>query len=210
MASTCPWRQGRRSSRRSRAGRKQPRPVNKISNPFDPSQGPDNTYDSEILEGAGSLDVLQGLLEVDELGVNLALGLLGVLDSLGLESINGLDLAVDIVGSGLEVLEVVLDLINDSLVLQNLAVVGEVDGLGSLAQDLDLAAGVIVALLEGLERGGGLAAEAERARHLGPVDLKSSATLFREGGVSGSRLPTFTGGSAKFSRGATYGGHCDG
>lgn len=42
----------------------------------------------------------------------------------------------------------VLDLVDDGLVLQDAAVVGEVDGLGLLGQDLDLAAGVIVALLE--------------------------------------------------------------
>lgn len=180
MASTCPWKQGKRSSRRSRAERKQPRPKHVISTIHTNTQ-PTITYDSEVLEGTGSLDVLQGLLEVDELLVDLALSLLGVLDSLGLESINGLQLAADIVRSGLEVLEVVLDLVNNSLVLQGLAVVGEVDGLGSLGQNLDLAAGIVVALLEGIERSGGLAAEAERARHLGPVDLKSCAALFREG-----------------------------
>jgi hypothetical protein len=43
---------------------------------------------------------------------------------------------------------VVLDLVDDSLVLQDTAVVGEIDGLGLLGKDLDLAAGVIVALLE--------------------------------------------------------------
>lgn len=78
----------------------------------------------------------------------------------------------------------VLDLVDDGLVLEDVAVVREVNGLGLLGQDLDLAAGVIVALLEGLERSGGLAAEAERGGHLGPVDLESGAAL-REG-VSGS------------------------
>jgi hypothetical protein len=57
---------------------------------------------------------------------------------------------------------VVLDLVDDGLVLQDAAVVGEVDGLGLLGQELDLAAGVVVALLEVLERSGGLAAKAER------------------------------------------------
>ena len=73
----------------------------------------------------------------------------------------------------------VLDLVNDGLVLQDAAVVGKVDGLGLLGQDLNLAAGVVVALLEGLQRGGGLAAEAEGGRDLGPVDLKCGAALFR-------------------------------
>jgi hypothetical protein len=57
--------------------------------------------------------------------------------------------------------------------------VGEVDGLGLLGQDLDLAAGVIVALLEGLEGGGGVATEAELLANLGPVELKGCAALLR-------------------------------
>lgn len=138
----------------------------------------DNTYDSEVLEGTGSLDVLQGLLQVLQLGLNLTLGSLGVLNSLGLEGINSLQLAVDIVGNGLEGLEVVLELVDDGLVLQDAAVVAEVNGLGLLGQDLDLAASLVVALLESLEGDGGLAAEAEGGRHLGPVDLESGAALF--------------------------------
>lgn len=83
----------------------------------------------------------------------------------------------------------VLDLVNDGLVLEETAVVGEVDGLGLLGQDLDLAAGIIVALLERLQRGGGLAAEAEGGRNLGPVDLECGAALFRvRGGVLVSRF----------------------
>lgn len=144
-----------------------------------------NTYHGEVLEGTGGLDVLQGLLQVDELSVDLALGLLGVLDGLGLEGIDGLQLAADIVRSRLEALEVVLDLVNDGLVLEDAAVVGKVDGLGLLGQDLDLAAGVIVALLEGLQRGGGLAAEAEGGRDLDPIDLECGAALFRVRGGFG-------------------------
>lgn len=136
-----------------------------------------NTYHSEVLEGTGSLDVLQGLLQVDQLSLDLALGLLSVLHSLGLEGVDGLQLAVDIVGGGLETLEVVLDLVDDGLVLEHVAVVGKVDGLRLLGKDLDLAAGVVIALLESLERAGGLAAETERGRHLGPVDLDSGAAL---------------------------------
>lgn len=73
----------------------------------------------------------------------------------------------------------VLDLVDDGLVLEDTAVVGEVDGLGLLGQDLDLAAGIIVALLERLQRGGSLAAEAEGGRNLGPVELECGAALFR-------------------------------
>lgn len=70
--------------------------------------------------------------------------------SLGLEGINGLDLARDIVGRGLEALELGLDIIDHGLVLQRVAVVVEVDSLGLFGQDLYLAARVIVALLERL------------------------------------------------------------
>ena len=136
-----------------------------------------STYDSEVLEGTGSLDVLQSLLQVHQLGVNLALSLLSVGNGLGLEGVNGLKLAGNVVGGRLEVLEVVLDLVDDGLVLQDLAVVREVNGLGLLAEDLDLATGVIVALLEGLQGSGGLTAEAEGGGHLGPVDLESGAAL---------------------------------
>jgi hypothetical protein len=136
-----------------------------------------DTHDSEVLERTSSLDVLKSLLEVNQLRVDLALSLLSVLNSLGLESIDSLELAGNVVRGGLEVLEVVLDLVDDGLVLQHLAVVGEVDRLRLLGEDLDLAAGVVVALLEGLKRGGGLAAEAEGGGHLCPVDLESGAAL---------------------------------
>jgi hypothetical protein len=55
--------------------------------------------------------------------------------------------------------------------------VGEVDLLGLLGQDLDLAARVVVALLEGLESLGGGAAEAEFGTQVGPVDLGGGAAL---------------------------------
>lgn len=135
------------------------------------------TYNSEFIEGTGGLDVLKGLLEVAEFSLNLALGLLSALDSLGLEGINGLQLAGNIVGGGLEVLELVLDLVDDGLVLQNAAVTGEVDGLRLLGKELNLAARIVVTLLESLQRGSGLAAEAEGAGRLDPVDLESGATL---------------------------------
>lgn len=55
---------------------------------------------------------------------------------------------------------------------------GEVDGGRLLSQLLDLAAGVLVALLEGLEGGDGLAAEAQGRGDLDPVELESCASLF--------------------------------
>ena len=135
------------------------------------------THHSEVLEGPGSLDVLQRLLKVLKLSIDLGLGLLGALDSLGLVGLNGLDLAVDVVLLDLEGGELLLDVVDDGGVLQDGAVVGEVDLLGLLGQDLDLAARIIVALLEGLEGLGGGATEAEFGAQVGPVDLGGGAAL---------------------------------
>jgi hypothetical protein len=136
------------------------------------------TYNSEVLERPGGLDVLEGGGEVLELEVDGLLGGLGVLDGLDLEGVDGLELAAHVVGGRLELAEALLDLVDDGLVLERGAVGGEVDGGGLLREQLDLAAGILVALLEGLEGGDGLAAEAQRAGDLGPVELESSASLF--------------------------------
>lgn len=53
----------------------------------------------------------------------------------------------------------------------------EVDGLGLLGEDGDLAAGVVVALLERLKGGGGVALETELLGQLGPVELEGCAAL---------------------------------
>lgn len=135
------------------------------------------TYDGEVLERPGVLDVLQGLLQVLELGVDLCLGLLCALDGLGLEGVDGLELPVDIVLLWLEGGELLLDLVDDGLVLEHAAVVGKVDGLGMFAQLLELAAGVVVALLEGDQRVGGAAPEAQLGANLGPVDFEGCAAL---------------------------------
>ena len=142
----------------------------------------DYTHHSEVLERPGGLDVLKSLLKVLELSVDLGLGLLGALDSLGLVGLDGLDLAVDVVLLDLESVELLLDVVDDGSVLQDGAVVGEVDLLGLLGKDLDLAARVIVALLEGLEGLGCGATEAEFGAQVGPVDLGGGAAL--DGGVS--------------------------
>lgn len=138
------------------------------------------TYNGEVLEGSGLLDVLEGSGEVLELEVDGLLGGLGVLDSLGLEGVNGLDLSADVVGGGLESVESLLDLVDDGLVLQEGSVGGEVNRRGLLGEHLDLAAGILVALLEGLQGSDGLATEAQRGGHLGPVELESCASLLGE------------------------------
>ena len=88
-----------------------------------------STYNSEIVEWPGLLNVLEGLLEIAQLLVNDGLGLLCALDGLGLESLNGLDLPSYIVCLGLECVELLLDVVDDGLVLEDAAVVGEVNGL---------------------------------------------------------------------------------
>jgi hypothetical protein len=145
--------------------------------------GSGNLVDGELVEGTGLLDVAQGLLKILELEINLLLGGLGVLNGLDLEGLDGLELAVQVVGGGLEGVETLLDLVNDGSVLEDRAVVGKVDGGRLLLQQLQLAAHVVVALFEGLQAGHRLAAQAERRRDLGPVDLESCASLlnFAEG-----------------------------
>jgi hypothetical protein len=56
-----------------------------------------NTYHCEVLEGSGSLDVLQCLLQVLQLRVDLALGLLGTLHGLSLERLDSLALVIVVV-----------------------------------------------------------------------------------------------------------------
>ena len=85
-----------------------------------------STYYSEVLEWARVLDVLQCLLQILQFHVDSALRLLRVLDGLGLEGLDGLDLARDVVSSRFEGLEVVLYGIDDGLVLEEGAVVAEV------------------------------------------------------------------------------------
>lgn len=53
----------------------------------------------------------------------------------------------------------------------------EIDGLGLLRESGDLATDVLVALLEGLERGGGGALEAEGGGDVGPFDLEGGGAL---------------------------------
>lgn len=135
-----------------------------------------NTYHSEFVERPRGLDVGEGGLEVLELEVDLLLGGLGVADGLDLKGVDGLELALDVVGGGLEVLEAALDLVDDGLVLQDGPVVGELDGRGLLRQRLQAAPRRLVALLEGLQRRRRLAPQAQRRRHLDPVELEGCAS----------------------------------
>jgi len=139
--------------------------------------GSGNLVDSEVIKRPGLLDVLQCLLEIAQFLVDNGLGLLCALDGLGLESLNGLDLPSYIVCLGLESVELLLDVVDDGLVLEDAAVVAEVDRLGLLGEDSDFAARIVVALLEGLKGGGGLTLEAKLGAELSPVELEGCAAL---------------------------------
>jgi hypothetical protein len=85
---------------------------------------------------------------------------------------------------------VAFDLVEDGVVLEQAAVVGEVDGLRGVGEGLDFAARVVVALFEGGERAGGAAAEAELRGQFAPVQLERCAglgccLLVRKGGSIG-------------------------
>lgn len=135
------------------------------------------TYHGELVEWSSGLDVCKSLLQVLQLSIDLALGLLGAFHSLCLESLNGLDLSLDVVLLWLESVELLLNVVDDVLVLQDAAVLGEVDGLGLLGKDLNAAARIVVALLEVGERGGGVASETEFGAKVGPVDFEGCRTL---------------------------------
>lgn len=130
--------------------------------------------EGELVKGSGSLNVGESGLELGELLLDGGGGLLGVGDGLGLESLNGLELLGDVVGDWGERLIRSLDLVDNGLVLEGLAVEGEVDVGGLGAELVDGLDGVVVALAEALEAGDGAAGEAEGGDDLGPVNLNSA------------------------------------
>jgi hypothetical protein len=69
-------------------------------------------------------------------------------------------LPAHIICLGLESIELLLNIVDDGLVLEDAAVVLEVDGLRLLGEDGDFAARVVVALLEGLKGSSSVAFEA--------------------------------------------------
>lgn len=88
------------------------------------------TYHGEILERPCGFDVFQCFLQILQLRIHLALRLLRALYSLRLERLNGVDLAPNIVLLDLKAADLLLNIVDDSLVLEDGTVVGEVDGLG--------------------------------------------------------------------------------
>lgn len=88
-----------------------------------------------------------------QLHVDLALRRLSIFDGLCLERLDGFELLIKVVGGGLEGTVRLLNLVDDGLVLEDGAVMTEIDFLRGFGEDGDLAANVLVALLEGLEGG---------------------------------------------------------
>jgi hypothetical protein len=125
------------------------------------------------------LNITQRLLQLLQLHLDLALGLLGILHGDLLERLDALDLLVDIVGFRLERLEVLLDLVDDLGVVEDGAVLLEVDGGGLLLQLLQAAAGVVVAFLEVGEGGGGGAAKGQLGGQFCPVEFGCCSGLGR-------------------------------
>lgn len=130
-----------------------------------------DTHNSQILKWPRRLDILQRLLQLPQLPIHPPLRLLRALHSLHLKRLNGLDLPSHIVRGRLERLEVSLDLVDDGRVAERAAVVLEVDGLGLRAEQVHLAARVIVALLEGLQGRCRLPFETEGGGDFGPVEF---------------------------------------
>jgi len=77
------------------------------------------TYQSKVFERSSGLDVRQGSFKISELQVDLLLGSLSILDSLNLESLDGLQLASNVILGGLEGVEALLDLVDNGLVLED-------------------------------------------------------------------------------------------
>lgn len=145
-----------------------------------PSRRKASTYHSEIFKRPSSLNVLQCLLQILQLRLHQPLGLLSPLDSSSLEALNRLNLPRQVHLFHLEAADCLFDLGDDGLVLEDGTVVGEVDVLGLLLEDLEAAARIIVALLKSGEGVEGAAAETEGGGEFAPVDLAGGVGSLRE------------------------------
>jgi len=72
--------------------------------------------------------------------------------SLGLESLDGLNVCVHVIGDRFKLLQDLLRLINDGLIFQNGPVMGEIDCRRLVVILMRQSLGFAVALAEGLER----------------------------------------------------------
>lgn len=96
-------------------------------------------------------------------------------NSLGLESVDGLELSLNVVGDGLELGEDLLSLVNDVLVAKNLVVVGKVDFGGLLLELGELTLSVVGALAESGDLSEGVLAKTE-VGDLGKIHCSSTSS----------------------------------
>ena len=129
------------------------------------------TYHSQLINRPRLLDIPQSPVQIGQLPIDDRLRLLRALHRRRLKRFDGLDLPPDIVRRRLVRPHLPLNLIHDGLVVEDAAVVLKVDRLRLLRQHRDFAAGVVIALLEGRERGRSCALEAQLRRQSRPVDF---------------------------------------
>lgn len=128
-----------------------------------------------MVEWTSLLDVGKSLVELLELNINLGLGLLGFLNLLkhrnlsgivdswieithggSLECFDSLDMRIHVIGDGCEVLEGLFGIVDNGLVLQDGAVMFEVDGAGKAGIAGGQALSLAMTFAERLQRGDGL------------------------------------------------------
>lgn len=108
--------------------------------------------------------------------------------SFDFNSLDGFDLGLDIVGGGLEGLEGLLKLINDSLVLQDLAIVGKVNSGFLLLEIGKNATSLFITLTERAEGSNGLSLKTKGSGQFGPVNVGGSSLDSRHNGDDGGRV----------------------
>ena len=140
------------------------------------------TYNSQLIKRPRRLDILQRLRQRLHLMIHPPLRLLRALHRLSLKRLNRFQLPAYIIRHGLEGFEMLFDFIDHGAVGERGSVFGKVDGLRLLVQGGEFAAGVVVALFEGLEGGCGAAFEAEGGGNSGPVDFGCGGALEGEDG----------------------------
>merc|ERR1712058_8436 len=114
---------------------------------------------SHLVPPSSTLDIAERLVQALQLNLNLALGILGIFNSNLLESFNRANLLVNVVCLGLKGLEVLLDLVDHSSVLEDGAVIAEVDAGGLVLENRQAAAGLVISLLEVVQGAGRAAAQ---------------------------------------------------
>ncbi len=135
------------------------------------------TYNSQLIKRPRRLNILQRLRQRLHLMIHPPLRLLRALHRLSLKRLDGFQLPAHIIRHRLEGFEMLFDFINHGAVVERGSVFGEVDRLRLLVQGGEFAAGVVVALFEGLEGRCGAAFQAEGGGDSGPVDFGCGGAL---------------------------------